>query len=174
MKHSEISAYQQTPLQLPYQVNGSSNNVIVAMLHTNLSRLRTMNLFRGGFINYKLAFNTIVLIKLVTKLQDQGLSKQLCNWIPDFLKGRPQIVRIGSLLLPTLSTGAPKGCRVSPLPYSLFKNGVPKHSANTILNISDTYKLAYTKKVRALAAWCSGKKKASKHMQKRRSRKLQV
>jgi hypothetical protein len=48
-------------------------------------------------INYRAAFNTIVPSKLVTKLRTLGLNISLCNWVLDFLKGRPQLVRVGNI-----------------------------------------------------------------------------
>ena len=48
------------------------------------------------FIDYSSAFNTIVPSKLNTKLRILGLNTSLCNWILDFLTGRPQVVRVGS------------------------------------------------------------------------------
>ncbi|KAI3357837.1 hypothetical protein L3Q82_016227 [Scortum barcoo] len=60
--------------------------------------------------------------KLVTKLRDLGLNSALCDWILNFLMGRPQAVRMGSTTSSTLTlnTGAPQGCVLSPLLYSLF------------------------------------------------------
>ena len=49
------------------------------------------------FIDYSSAFNTIVPAKLVPKLRILGLNTSLCNWILDFLTGRPQVVRMGNL-----------------------------------------------------------------------------
>ena len=46
------------------------------------------------FIDYSSAFNIIVLSKLSTKLRTLGLNTSLCNWILDFLTGRPQVVRV--------------------------------------------------------------------------------
>ncbi|KAI3376583.1 hypothetical protein L3Q82_016463, partial [Scortum barcoo] len=56
-------------------------------------------------------FNTIVPSKLVTKLRDLGLNSALCDWILNFLTGRPQAVRMGSTTSSTLTlnTGAPQG-----------------------------------------------------------------
>jgi len=45
------------------------------------------------FIDYSSAFNTIVLSKLIVKLRDLGLNNALCDWILNFLTGRPQAVR---------------------------------------------------------------------------------
>jgi hypothetical protein len=35
--------------------------------------------------------------KLITKLRILGLNTSLCKWILDFLMGRPQWVRVGTL-----------------------------------------------------------------------------
>ncbi|KAI3356445.1 hypothetical protein L3Q82_017655, partial [Scortum barcoo] len=86
------------------------------------------------------AFNTIVPSKLVTKLRDLGLNSALCDWILNFLTSRPQAVRMGSTTSSTLTlnTGAPQGCVLSPLLYSLFTHDcVATHSSNTIIKFAD-------------------------------------
>ncbi|KAI3370888.1 hypothetical protein L3Q82_007399 [Scortum barcoo] len=93
------------------------------------------------FIDYSSAFNTIVPSKLVTKLRDLGLNSALCDWILNFLTSRPQAVRMGSTTSSTLTlnTGAPQGCVLSPLLYSLFTHDccVATHSSNTIIKFAD-------------------------------------
>ena len=42
-------------------------------------------------IDYSSTFNTIVPSKLITKLRTLGLNTYLCNWILDFLPGRPPV-----------------------------------------------------------------------------------
>jgi hypothetical protein len=66
---------------------------------------------RIPFIDYSSAFNTIVPTKLITKIRTLGLNTSLCNWILDFLMGRPQVVRVGNNTSATLilNTGAPQG-----------------------------------------------------------------
>jgi hypothetical protein len=61
-------------------------------------------------------FNTIVPTKFITKLRTLGLNTFLCNWILDFLTGRPQVVRVENNTSATLilNTGPPRGV-VSPL-----------------------------------------------------------
>ncbi len=47
------------------------------------------------FIDFSSAFNTIIPQQLINKLNLLGLNNSLCNWILDFLTGRPQSVRVG-------------------------------------------------------------------------------
>ena len=69
-----------------------------------------------------------------------GLNTSLCNWILDFLMGHPQVVRVGnntSVML-ILNTGAPQGCLLSPLLYSLFTyDCTARHDSNTIIKFVD-------------------------------------
>ena len=93
------------------------------------------------FIDYSSAFNAIVASKLVIKLETLGLAPALCNWVLDFLTGR----RVGNSISPPLilNTGAPQGCVLSPLLYSLFTHDwVAMHTS------------AYREGVRALGVWC--------------------
>jgi hypothetical protein len=68
------------------------------------------------FINYSSAFKTKP-TKLNTKLGVLGLNPALCNWVLDFLKSLPQVVKVGNNTFVTLFliTGALQGC-VKPLP----------------------------------------------------------
>jgi hypothetical protein len=48
------------------------------------------------YIDYSSAFNTVVPSKLIPKLRALGLNTSLCNYILDFLTGRPQVARVGN------------------------------------------------------------------------------
>ena len=67
------------------------------------------------FIDYRSAFNTIIPSNLVIKLQTLGLGPALCNWVQDFLTGRPQVVKVGNNISTPLilNTGAPQECVLS-------------------------------------------------------------
>ena len=92
------------------------------------------------FIDSSSAFNTIVPSKLVIKLETLGLNPTLCNWVLDFLMGRPQVVRVGNNISTPLifNTGAPQGCVLSPLLYSLFTHDcVAMHASMPLIKFAD-------------------------------------
>jgi hypothetical protein len=81
--------------------------------------------------------------------------------------GRDQVVRVGSNTSVTLIliTGAPQGCVLSLLLYSLFTHDcMARHDSNTIIKfaddttvvglIADNDETDYREEVRDLAAWC--------------------
>ncbi|KAI3376417.1 hypothetical protein L3Q82_016438, partial [Scortum barcoo] len=72
--------------------------------------------------------------------ETSGSTAPSVTWILNFLTGRPQAVRMGSTTSSTLTlnTGAPQGCVLSPLLYSLFTHDcVATHSSNTIIKFAD-------------------------------------
>ena len=71
---------------------------------------------------------------------DPGNKHLPCNWILDFLTGSPQVVRVGNNTSATLilNTGAPQGCVLIPLLYSLFTHDcMARHDSNTIIKFAD-------------------------------------
>ncbi len=109
------------------------------------------------FVDYSSAFNTIVPATLVAKLQTLGLNRSLCSWILDFLTGRSQVVTMGNNTSSplTLNTGAPQGCVLSPLLYSLYTHDcAATHSSNVIGLITDNDETAYRAEVSTLTKWC--------------------
>ncbi len=119
------------------------------------------------FVDYSSAFNTIVPATLVAKLQTLGLIRSLCSWILNFLTGRSQMVRMdnntSSPLI--LNTGAPQGCVLSTLLYSLYTHDcTATHSSNVIAKFADDTKVvglitdnnetAYREEVSTLTKWC--------------------
>ncbi len=157
------------PLQFAYRSNRSTDDAISHILHSSLTHIDSSNgnYARLLFIDYSSAFNTIVPIKLTSKLTGLGLNTSLCDWIQDFLTGRPQVVKVGQFTSNsiTLNVGAPQGCVLSPLLYSLYTHDcVSSHRSTSIIKfaddtvvlglISNNDETAYLDEVERLTSWC--------------------
>ncbi len=61
---------------------------------------------------------------LLPKLTQLFVPTSICQWINSFLTDRQQLVRLGKYTSSTrtISTGAPQGCVLSPLLFSLYTN----------------------------------------------------
>ena len=129
------------PLQFAYRPNRPTDNAIAITLHTSLTHLDKRNTYvRMLFIDYSSAFNTIVPYKLIIKLGALGLNSALCNWVLDFLTGCPLVVKVGNNTSTSLilNTGAPQGCMLIPLLYSLFHHDcVAMHASNSTIKFAN-------------------------------------
>ncbi|KAK3537683.1 hypothetical protein QTP70_017914 [Hemibagrus guttatus] len=95
------------------------------------------------FIDFSSAFNMIIPQHLTEKLILLGINTSLCNWILDFLTGRPQSVLIGNSTssATTLNTGAPQGCVLSPLLFTLLTHDcAAMHSSNYIIKLTRSWR----------------------------------
>ncbi|KAK3545736.1 hypothetical protein QTP70_011332 [Hemibagrus guttatus] len=136
--------------------------------HTSLSHLEHPNTYvRMLFVDFSSAFNTTVPEKLVDKFNNLGLTTTLCSWILDFLRNRPQNVRVRNHTSATitLNTGAPQGCILSLALFTLFTHDCKLiHSSNTIVKFADNTTVVglisgndethYREKVQDLTEWC--------------------
>ncbi len=150
------------PLQFAYRPNRSTDDAISSTLHLALTHLENKDSYvRMLFIDFSSAFNTIIPQQLINKLNLLGLNNSLCNWILDFLTGRPQSVRVGhnTSSTTTLSTGAP------PLLFTLLTHDcTAKFSSNHIIKFADDTTVVglisnkdethYREEVAQLAEWC--------------------
>ena len=114
-------------------------------------------------------------ISLLFIVYSQGLNTSLYNWTYlvvqirswTYLTGHPQVVRVDNNTSATLilNTGAPQGCVLSYLLYSLFTHDcMARYDSNTIIKfaddttvvrlITDNNETAYGEVIRDLAVWC--------------------
>ncbi|KAL0195166.1 hypothetical protein M9458_008738, partial [Cirrhinus mrigala] len=113
------------PLQFAYRANRSVDDAVNMGLHYILQHLDKPGTYaRILFVDFSSAFNTIILDILQIKLSQLSVPTSICQWITNLLTDRQQLVRLGKLTsgTRTISTGAPQGCVLSPLLFSLYTN----------------------------------------------------
>ncbi|XP_060763541.1 uncharacterized protein fbrsl1 isoform X7 [Neoarius graeffei] len=156
------------PYQFAYRANRSTDDAISTALHSALTHLDTKDSYMWMlFLDFSSTFNTIIPQQLIQKLDCLGLNTSLCNWLLDFLTGRPQAVRVSSNTSSTIirNTGAPQECVLSPLLFTLLTHDcTPTHNSNLFIKFADDTTVVglinnndesyYRDEVSQLATWC--------------------
>ena len=129
------------PSQFAYQAKKGVDDAVLMFLHKVLSHLETPKSFvRATFVDFSSAFNSIQPHLLINKLLKMGVSSRLTLWILNYLRDRPQFVRLNGLCseVRTISTGAPQGCCLSPILFCLYTNDYSnKHDNCSIIKYAD-------------------------------------
>ena len=87
-----------------------------------------------------LAFNTLQTHLLLSHLLDLDASPSIVLWVRAFLRDRPQTVCVNSVKSNELilNTGAPQGCVLSPILFSIYTNEIMSNTTTlTLIKFAD-------------------------------------
>ena len=113
------------PLQFAYKAKRGVEDATLTLLDLAFSHLDKAGTFvRVLMMDFSSAFNTLQPHLLIKRLLDIEVSPGLVLWIRSFLCDRPQRVSIDGIMSKelVLNTGAPQGCVLSPLLFSIYTN----------------------------------------------------
>ncbi len=154
------------PLQFAYRSNRSVDDAVNMGLHYVLNLDRPGTYVRNLFVYFSSAFNTIIPNLLLPKLTQFSVPTSIRQWINSFMTDRQQLVRLDKYTSSTrtISTGAPQGCVLSPLLFSLYMNDCTSKdplSSSWSLQMtphwsasSRTWRVCLQTGVKELSVWC--------------------
>ena len=157
----------QDPLQFAYRSKRGVDDAILAFSNNIYKHIDTpRNFCRILFVDFSSAFNTIQPHILASKLINLNLNKKLILWIFDFLTHRFQYVKLNNVLSNVIctNTGAPQGCVISPVLFTIYTNDCFKDNNDvkllkfaddsTILGLIRDNDNSYRNYVDCFTNWC--------------------
>ena len=113
------------PLQFAYKAKRGVEDATLTLFDSVFRHLDKSGTFvRVLMMDFSSAFNTLQPHLLLKRLIDLDVSPSLVLWVRSFLSDRPQRVCVNGTLSNeiVLNTGAPQGCVLSPVLFSIYTN----------------------------------------------------
>jgi hypothetical protein len=160
------------PMQFAYQDSLCVEDAVLTFLNSLYSHLDKKSTYsRALFVDFSSAFNTISPLVLTKRLIEMDVNPKLILWTVSFLTNRRQKVRLRSTLSDVIvtNTGAPQGCVISPLLFTLYTSTcrstfencvIVKYADDTVIlgNIKDEDTSNYKLLIENFSDWCSENK----------------
>jgi hypothetical protein len=127
---------QMDPNQFAYRPGRSVDDATALLMHRILTHVdKPGNYARVLYIDFSSAFNTMRPSILCDKLKDMNVDPSLCRWILDYLRCRTQRVRVNKTYSTSATTyiGAPQGCVLSPVLFTIYTNDHTGTEPDTIV-----------------------------------------
>ena len=101
---------------------------------------QTGTFIRILMMDFSSAFNTLQTHLPLSRLLDLDVSPSIVLWVRAFLRDRPQTVCVNSVKSNELilNTGAPQGCVLSPILFSIYTNEIMSNTTTlTLIKFAD-------------------------------------
>ena len=136
-KHLKFDVvHQLDPFQFAYKASRGVEDASLTLLSLITQHLdKAKSDVRILFVDFSSAFNTIEPYVLLKRLIDLHVNSNLVLWIRDFLRDRPQRVCVNGYLSEevVLNSGAPQGCVLPPMLFSIYTIHMNLQTAVTCL-----------------------------------------
>jgi hypothetical protein len=156
-------------LQFAYVDGKCVDDAVLTLLDIICSHLESPRSYsRVLYIDFSSAFNTIQPHVLLRKLLDWNVNGNIIRWIHSYLTARPQFVRFRNVssMYKFTNTGAPQGCVLSPLLFTLYTNDcksqydnctILKYADDTVIvgSILNNEECMYRNQVSDFVSWCN-------------------
>jgi hypothetical protein len=164
---------QEDPLQFAYTKQRCVLDPTISIVHDVLKFLDTPSKKNDSryakilFIDFSSAFNTIQPHVLIDRLMNMNVNSNIILWIFSFLNQRNQYVKFKGVYsdIATTCTGAPQGCVLSPLLFTLYTSNCRSESLScklykyaddtALIGLCSNTDTEYAHEVERFVNWCS-------------------